>query len=108
MKLIRYLTHIKTSDRLPPLPRGYSTEFEMRQVADDEATLMKISAIRSPQNVDTLKRRHGAQNARELIDVLPRKHRPRRGPRLLQLIRRIFGIAPYDPMRRIYFKHRKR
>lgn len=108
MKLIKYFRHIKLSDRLPPLPRGYSTDFDPRSAADEEVTLMRMSALRSPHSVERLKRRYGAANAQELIDQLPKRHKARRGQRFMPLVRRIFGTTAYNPMRRYYHEHKRR
>lgn len=108
MKLITYFRHIKLADRLPPLPRGYSTDFDLRSVTEDEVTLMRMSAMRSPHNIERLKRRHNAANAQELIDQLPKRHKARRGERFMPLVRRIFGTVRYDPMKRYYHEHRRR
>ena len=106
-KLFRYFRHIKLADRLPPLPRGYSTDFDLRSVTEDEATLMRMSALRSPHSIERLKRRYGAASAAALVAQLPKRHKPRRGERLWPLIRRVFGTTRYDPMKR-YYKERRR
>jgi len=108
MKLITYFRHIKLADRLPPLPRGYSTEFDLRSVSDDETTLMRMSALRSPHSIERLKRRYGVSSAQELIDRLPKRHAARRGERLWPLLRRVFGTTRYDPMKRYYHEHRRK
>lgn len=107
-RLIHYLTHIKLADRLPPLPRMYSTDFDMRALSDDEVTLLKMSAVRSPHGVEIARRRKGAANTSALIASLPTQHSPRRGNRFMPLMRRIFGVTAYDPLRKISYQHRKR
>lgn len=108
MKLIRYFRHIKLADRLPPLPRGYSSDFDLRAVSEDEATLMRMSALRSPHSIERLKRRYGAASSAELIAQLPKRHRARRGERLAPLVRRVFGTTRFDPMKRFYHEHKRK
>lgn len=107
-KLVKYFTHLSISQRLPPLPRMYSAEYDVEQLSEDETKLMKMSAIRSPQGVEILKRRRGAGSARELAATLPTHHKPRRGGRLMPLIRRLMGTTAYDPMKRISYMYRHR
>lgn len=107
-KLLKYFTHIKLADRLPPIPRMYASDYDTRALSDEELKLMKMSAIRSPQGIHILKRRKQAATAGALIDMLPTTHKPRRGARLMPLMRRIFGVSSYDPMRKIYYHHRRR
>lgn len=107
-KLWRYFRHITLANRLPPVPRGYSTDFELRAVSEDEATLMRMSALRSPHSVERLKRRYGVESAQELIAQLPKRHKARRGARFWPLLRRIAGTTPYDPMKRHYLEHRRK
>ena len=107
-KLVRYFTHISLSDRLPRVPRGYSTDFDLKGVSEDEAALMRMSALRSPHSIERLKRRYGVNSTRELVELLPKKHKPRKGERLWPLIRRVFGTTRYDPMKRHYLAHRRR
>jgi hypothetical protein len=108
MKIIKYFRHIKTSDTLPPVPHSYSSEFELKQLPEDVETLMKMSALRSPHNVERLKRRYGVETTAELVDQLPKRHKPRRGERFMPLLRRILGTTAYDPMRRHYLEHRRK
>lgn len=107
-KLVKYFRHIPLRDRLPRVPRGYSTDFDLRGITDDEAALMRMSALRSPHSIERLKRKHGVSSARELVAKLPKKHKPRRGERLMPLIRRVFGTTAYDPMKRHYLEHRRK
>ena len=107
-KLISYFTHISIADRLPRVPRGYSTDFDLKGVSQDEAALMKMSALRSPHSIERLKRRHGVATTRELVAMLPKRHKPHKGARLWPLIRRVFGTTPYDPMKRHYLEHRRK
>jgi hypothetical protein len=107
-KLIRYFTHISLADRLPRVPRGYSTDFDLKAVSDDEAALMRMSALRSPHSIERLKRRYGVNTTQELIDRLPKRHKPHKGARLMPLIRRVFGTTAYDPMKRYYLEHRRK
>lgn len=107
-KLINYFRHIKMVDRLPPLPRGYSTDFDLRSVTEDQATLMRMSALRSPHSIERLKRRYHVASTDELIAMLPKRHKARRGERFMPLMRRIFGTTKYDPMKRYYHEHRRK
>jgi hypothetical protein len=107
-KLVKYFTHITLRDRLPRVPRGYSTDFDLRGISEDEAALMRMSALRSPHSIQRLQRRHGVSSARELVAKLPKKHKPYKGARLWPLIRRVFGTTAYDPMKRTYLAHRRK
>lgn len=107
-KLFHYFRYIKLADRLPPLPRGYSTEFDLRSVTEDEATLMRMSALRSPHSIERLKRRYRVASAAALVERLPKRHKARRGERFAPLMRRVFGTTRYDPMKRFYHEHRRR
>jgi hypothetical protein len=107
-KIIRYFRHIPLANRLPPVPRGYSSEFDMKAVSQDESALMKMSALRSPHSIERLKRRYGVKSAADLVNLLPKRHKARKGERLWPLIRRVFGTTRYDPMRRHYLEHRRK
>jgi hypothetical protein len=109
MKLIRYLFHRPTWQRLHMIPRQYATEYTARDVDRDTATLMQLTQVRSPQNVEILKRKHRASSARHLIEILPSRRRPRHiQQRALALVRRVFGLTSYDPMRKIARQHMRR
>lgn len=102
MKLFRYLLHRPTWQKLPLMPRQYSTEFDAKQVDYDTAMLMSMAHVRSPHGVKLLLRKHNASSARELVEKLPARRRPRRlGARALGLVRRALGVTPYDPMKKI-------
>jgi hypothetical protein len=107
-KLIRYFTHIPLANRLPKVPRGYSTDFDLKRVSEDEAALMNMSALRSPHSIERLKKRYGVASARDLVELLPKRHKARKGERLWPLVRRVFGTTRYDPMRRHYIEHRRK
>lgn len=106
-KLLKYFFHVKTADKLPPIPRMYSTD-EERPLTDKEATLMRMSAIRSPRNIERLKRRYRVSSEDDLIAMLPTRPRKRRPERLMPLIRRMLGLYRYNPARRYYYEHRRR
>lgn len=104
--LIGFLFYRPTWQKLPPMPRMYSTEYQLSDVDEDTQTLMRMTHTRCPQGVEILKRRHGAKTAKALIDSLPRRRRPRRiGRRFGALIRSLLGLLPYDPMKSIYRQH---
>jgi hypothetical protein len=106
--LIKYLFHRPTWQKLPVLPRMYSTEYDARVVDKDTSTLMMLTHTRCPQGVEVLKRRHHLKTSRELIEQLPARRRRRRpGARLMALFRRWLGTTPYDPMRSIAQQHRR-
>lgn len=105
-RFIRYFRHIPLADKLPQLPRGYASEFDPRELTHEEATLLSMVAVRSPDQVELLKRRLG-MSEHELIDALPKRHKPRRREKLWPLLRRVFGTTRYDPMKRHYLEHRR-
>lgn len=91
------------------IPRQWASEYNASSVDRDTATLMQLTQVRSPQNVEILKRKHGAANARQLIDTLPPRRRQRRvKARALALVRRAFGLTAYDPMRQYARRHMRR
>ncbi len=47
MNLIQFLMHRATWEKLPVMPRHYSTEYKAKGMDQDTATLMKLSHIRS-------------------------------------------------------------
>lgn len=109
MKLFRYLLHRPTWHKLPMMPRQYSTEFDARKVDHDTALLMSMTHTRSPHGVKLLLRKYGAASARELMERLPARRRPRRlGARVMSMIRRAVGVTSYDPMREIARQHMRR
>lgn len=109
MKLFKYLLYRPTWQKLHMIPRQWASEYNARQVDRDTATLMQLTQVRSPQNVEILKRKHRANNARELIENLPARNRPRRvKSRALGLIRRALGLSSYDPMRQYARQHMRR
>lgn len=109
MRGLKYLFHRPTWHKLPVLPRMYSTEFKLTDVDQDTQTLMRLTHTRCPQGVEVLKKRYGAATARDLIEQLPARRRPRRiKARLVGLFRRAFGLLPYDPMKSIAQQHMRR
>lgn len=107
-RLIKYLFHRPTWQKLPVLPHMYSAEYDTRGVDQDTATLMRLSHTRCPQGVEVLKRRHRLKTSRELIEQLPARRRRRRlGARVMALFRRWIGTTSYDPMRSIAQQHRR-
>lgn len=109
-KLVRYVIHRPTWQKLPMLPRRqYSVDYDPHSVDPDTSTLMSLTHVRSPQGVDLLKRRHRKRTARELIDSLPARRRPRRlKSRVMSLLRRALGLMSYDPMLEIARRHIRR
>ena len=106
MKLTTYFLKVSTSQKLPRLPRMYATDYDAADLEVSEARLMTLTAIRSPQGVRILERRTGLTSD-DLAASLPVKRKwKRRG--LMPVVRRLLGLNAYDPMRRIYFQHRKR
>lgn len=109
MRLLRWLLHRPTWQKLPPIPRQLSTLYDENSVEDDDARLMALTHVRCPQYVRLLMRRHRASTARELIYSLPQNRRPRRlRRRLLALLRRAFGLTGHDPMRKIAVEYKLR
>lgn len=106
--LIKYFIHIKLADRLPRLPRQWANDYDPHDVSNDDADLMRVTAIRSPHGVKILKRRYRLESSQDLKRAVPVRFRPNRGNRLLPLLRRIFGLSAHDPMRRIYHQHRRK
>ncbi len=107
MNLIKYLRHVKTVDKLPRLPRMYSTDYETSELEEEEAQLMKITAVRSPQGARILERKFKA-DAKSLASSLPIVPFRRKRDRVLPLIRKILGVLPYDPLQGDYRRHRAR
>lgn len=108
-KLTRYLFRLKTWQKLPPIPRQYSTDWHAAEVDKDGRTLMSLTHTRSPQGVELLIKRHKAKDAHELIDKLPKRKRKRNvGKRAAALARRAFGLLPYDPMATYARKNKRR
>lgn len=106
--LIRYLLHRPTWQKLPVMPRMYSTDYSACDVDEDTQTLMRLTHTRCPQGVEVLKQRHGAKSARQLIEELPARRRKRHMVRrALALLQRALGLTSYDPMKRIYYEHRR-
>jgi hypothetical protein len=104
--LIKFLFHRPTWQKLPPLPRMYSVEYDVRDVDKDTSTLMRMTHTRCPQGVEILKKRHHAKTAKLLIAQLPARKRPRRiGKRLKALVRSTLGLTDYDPARTLYRQH---
>ncbi|MCK6581284.1 MAG: hypothetical protein L6Q98_24605 [Anaerolineae bacterium] len=99
MNLLTYLLRRSLLQKLPPLPRGYSVEYEPSRMSKAESDLMCLSYIRCPANISTLERKHKA-TASTLAQKLPRrKKRIHPARRAAALLRRIFGLLPYDPSR---------
>jgi hypothetical protein len=99
MKLIRYMMHIKTRDKLPRIPRQYSVEYQPEDIDQDTARLFGLTATRSRQGVEILKRRYHTKDAHELVFIIPIQ-RPRRHAVIMPMLRRWFGTTVYDPMKR--------
>jgi hypothetical protein len=108
MKLLKYLWHMSTWQKLPMLPYMYSTEYELKNIDRDTEHLMSLTQTRCPQGVEILKRRYQTEQASDLIEKLPSRRRKRDvGARALALIRRAYGVTPYDPMKSIARRHMK-
>jgi hypothetical protein len=108
MNLLKYLFHRATWEKLPPIPREYSTEYDLDEVDRDTAVMMSLTHTRCPQGVRMLERKH-SKTAHQLIYELPRRRRPRRVlSRLANLYRRAMGITAYDPMKALYRQHMRR
>ena len=109
MKLLKYLLHRPTWQKLPLMPRSFSTDYRPGDVDADTAALMVASHTRCPQGAQLLKRRQGLGTARELIAHLPSRRRRRRriGAKLMAALRRLAGTTPYDPMRSIVRRHQR-
>lgn len=106
--LLKYLLHRPLSQRLPLLPRMYSSEFYIAEADRDTQTLMSLTHVRCPQGVEVLKRRYRTESARALIEHLPTRRRKRHiGRRALSLVQRTFGFTSYDPMKHIARQQRK-
>lgn len=108
MNLLTYLLRLRTRERLPMIPRTYSSEYDVRQVDPDTIRLMAETQTRDPRGVHLLMRRHGAQSPRELLRILPPRKRKRNvRRRALALVQRVFGLSNHDPLRSIYRQHRR-
>ena len=106
MNLIQYLLHRATWEKLPPLPRMYSSEYQVAEVERDVEMLMRQTHARCPAGVKVLEQRYRL-SARELIEQLPARRRKRRiGARAMAVLRRALGLMPYDPMKRFSYEHR--
>lgn len=109
MNLLKYLLHRATWEKLPMLPRMYSTDYKPHEVDRQTATLMRLSHLRCPQGVRILMRRHRMTSKQELILYLPVRRRKRRIlARLASIVRRELGVLPYDPMKSIAREHMRR
>lgn len=105
MNLLKYIFHRATWEKLPPIPREYSSDYDVNEVDRETALLMSLTHTRCPQGVELLKKKHRA-SARELIHNLPMRRRPRRIlSRVFSLYRRAFGLTAYDPTKRYYREH---
>jgi len=107
MKLLKWLRHLSLSQRLPRIPRTYSTEYDSRAIDHDTSNLMRMTATRCPQGVDLLKRKHRAAAARDLVYGLPLQ-KPRRQNKLIPWIRGVFGTLGYNPMMRYAPRNRSK
>ncbi len=108
-KLFRYISYRPKWHNLPMMNRDYSTEYRPEDVDRETAMLMSMTHTRCPQGVEVLKRKHRAESAQELIRLLPPRKRPRRRLfRALSLVRRLFGLTAYDPMKQIAREHMRR
>lgn len=107
MNLLKHLTHLPTWQKLPRTPRWYSTEFDVKGIDPDVIKLMQMSQIRSPHAVRMLMRKYKVDTVAELVEKLPaRRYHRRPWARFVALVRRAFGVTPYDPMVEIARKHR--
>lgn len=109
MNLLKYLLYRAAWQRLPMLPRMYSTDFDLRDVNRETETLMRMTHTRCPQGVNILIKRHRAADAHELIETLPPPMRKRRiGRRFAGMVRSFLGLTAYDPVRSQYRRERNR
>ena len=108
MKALRALLYMATWQKLPMLPRDYSTDYDLAEVDRDTQRIMQLARVRCPQGVTLLEDRHKAsrrQLARDL-DFKRRRRRPLR--RLVGYVQRALGVTPYDPMHGFYLEHQRR
>ena len=109
MRLIHWLLHRPTWQKLPPIPRQLSSLYDEVGIEHDTQRLMQLTHVRCPQYVALLLRRHKVETARELVYLLPPRRRPRMlKKRLLALARRAFGLSGSDPMRKIAAEYKYR
>lgn len=108
-KFLKYFLHRAPWQKLPMMNRMYSSEFKSTDVDQDTQTLMRLTHTRCPQGVEILKKRHGLNTARALIEQLPQRKRKRRiMARALSLIQISFGLTSYDPMKALAHEHMRR
>ena len=105
MNLLKYLFHKPTWQKLPMIPRSYSSVWDESEVDHDTAILMEVTQTRCPQGVEILVRKH-KKTARELSQTLkPRKHKRKPLGRIEYMVRSTFGLMQYDPMKSIARRH---
>lgn len=97
IKFLKMLFYQKRKDRLPRVPRSFTTEYD-RRVSRDVERVFHRSAARSPEGVTRLMRRKRVKNIQELLPMLPME-RKRKSPRerFVMWLMRLNGELPYDP-----------
>lgn len=98
-RFLRALFEIKNRDRIAPLPRVYSSDFD--KFTDDERRVLARYGARDPAGIRNAMSRYKVKSVQELIARIEH-YRPRRKPlhRLRRLLARFVGGYDYNPHKR--------
>lgn len=98
VKLLKVMFVMKRKERLPRLPRGYTTEYD-RKVGYDVEKVFFLSGVRTPDGIDGLLRRFRVSSIPELLPLLPDPHRKLKPlERLGRWTMRLMGTTPHEPV----------
>lgn len=96
INFLKMLFLIKRKDRLPRVPRSFTTAYDKR-VSRDVERVFHRSAARSPEGVNRLMRRKRVSSIDALLPLLAdRQHKTPR-QRFVMWVMRLNGTTPFEP-----------
>ncbi len=96
IKFLKVLFLIKRKDRLPHVPRSFTTDYDKR-VSRDVERVFHRSAARSPEGVQMLMRRKRVATVNDLLPLLTERQHKTPRQRFVMWMMRLNGTTPYDP-----------
>lgn len=98
VKLLRVMYVMKRKERLPRLPRGYTTRYN-RKVGYDVEKVFHLSGARTPDAIPLLMKRRRVDSIQALIPLLPDPHHKLKPlERLGRWTMRLMGTTPHEPV----------
>ena len=95
-KLWHYLNHIRKRDYLPKLPIGYVTEYDEKQLDDNERLILSAARARDRVQSEHYLEMKKTTRVIDIDGLWQQKPRPRKRQRFRNWVLRMLGETPYD------------